>query len=61
MGLFAKQIFLEELHLDCNKFVGVPNYAMKYLYHLLVLIMSENLINRPIEKSFDYVGLLQVS
>ena len=60
-GLFAKQIFLEELHLDRNKFVGVPNDAMKYLYHLSVLNMSGNLINRLSENSFDYVGSLQVS
>jgi Leucine-rich repeat (LRR) protein len=60
-GLFAKQIFLEELHLDRNKFVGVPNEAMKYLYHLSVLNMSGNLINRLSENSFDYVGSLLVS
>ena len=60
-GLFAKQIFLEELHLDRNKFVSVPNDAMKYLYHLSVLNMSGNLINRLSENSFDYVGSLQVS
>ena len=59
-GLFAKQIFLEELHLDRNKFVSVPNDAMKYLYHLSVLNMSGNLIGRLSENSFDYVGSLKV-
>ena len=60
-GQCAKEIFFEKFHLDRNKFVGVPNDAMKYLYHLSVLNMSGNLINRLSENSFDYVGSLQVS
>ena len=60
-GRFVKKILLEKLHLDRNKFVGVPNDAMKYLYHLSVLNMSGNLINRLSENSFDYVGSLLVS
>ena len=60
-GLFAKQIFLEELHLDRNKFVGFPNRAMKYLYHLSVLNMSSNLIDRLSVNSFDYLGSLEIS
>ena len=60
-GRFAKEIFLEKFHLDRNKFVGVPNDAMKYLYQFLVLNMSRNLIDRLSENSFDYFGSLQVS
>jgi hypothetical protein len=59
-GLFAKEIFLEDLHLDCNKFVGVPNDDMKYLYHLSVLNMSGNLMDRLSENSFDYMSSNQV-
>ncbi len=59
-GLFAKQIFLEELHLDGNGFESVPNEAMKYLYHLKVLNMSSNRIRKLSENSFDYVNSLQV-
>lgn len=59
VGLFAKQIFLEELHLDQNQFKLVPNEAMKYLYHLTLLNMSGNVLTKLTENSFDYIGSLQ--
>ena len=59
VGLFAKQIFLEELHLDRNQFKLVPNEAMKYLYHLTLLNMSGNVLTKLTENSFDYIGSLR--
>ena len=59
-GLFARQVFLEELHLDLNFFSEPPNTAMKYLYNLEKLNMSGNKILDLNESSFDHIGNLKV-
>ena len=60
-GWFVKEIFLDKLHLDRKNIIEFPNGTMKYLYHLLVLNMSRNLIDRLSGNSFDYLGSVQVS
>jgi Leucine-rich repeat (LRR) protein len=59
-GIFAKQVFLRELHLDGNMFNAAPSDALQYLFNLISLNLSSNYIMELTESSLDHVGSLQV-
>jgi len=59
-GIFSKQVFLRELHLDGNKFEEAPTDSLLYLFNLIKLNLSNNFISELTESSFDHVGNLQV-
>jgi len=59
-GIFAKQVFLRELHLDGNMFSSAPGDALQYLFNLITLNLSSNYIMELTESSLDHIGSLQI-